>query len=72
MVVVVVAPDKRQDDERPATHTARFWASHGCSQCIGSLRFDGQPGQAGAGQGGKQKLSRTSDKLQAASWLMML
>lgn len=22
-MVVVVAPDKRQDDERPATHTAR-------------------------------------------------
>lgn len=41
---------------------------HGCPQCIGSLRFDWQPM---AGQGGKQKLSRTGDKLRAAGGLMM-
>jgi len=39
---------------------------HGCSQCTGSLRFDGADGAAGAGQGGKQEMSRTGDKAQAA------
>lgn len=65
---LVVAPDKGQDDERPATHTARpghprMFAMHR----ISSLRR-----AAGAGRGGKQKLSRTSDMLQAASRLMLL
>lgn len=56
------APDKRLDDERPATHPARpglpghpwMFAMHR----IASLRP-----AAMAGQGGKQKLSRTGDKL---------
>lgn len=64
----LAVPDKRQDDERPATHTARPGHPRMCAMHrISSLRR-----ADGAGQGGKQKLSRTGDGLGAASRLMLL
>lgn len=58
MACLVVAPDKRQDDERPATHTAR----PGHPWMLAMHRISSLRRAAGAGRGGKQKLSRTGDK----------
>lgn len=39
--------------------------SHGCSQCVGSLRFDGADGQPGQARAGNKSCHGRSDKLQA-------
>lgn len=61
----MVAPDKRQDDERPATQPAR----PGHSWMFAMHRISSLRRADGAGRGGKQKLSRTSDKLRSCRQL---